>query len=518
MLPVAVVFAGTPLTAAGIVLAAVVLLTRYAYPIASLAIGAALGVAASFAPGPALLVLPWPVSVLLAYTAGRQVRDTRRAGAALATAGLVQIVASLAALLGQDRFTPAGAAVEFLAIALAAGLPGVTGMFHGQRDRTVEALHERNRLLERANLLGESRARMRERARIAGEMHDLLGHRLSLIVLHAGALEVRTRQSAPEVSEQADLLRVTSRTALDELRAVLGILRLDGSAAPDGTDSGVGTRVDVTRLVGESRDAGVPISLSWAGDDLAEADPGVRRAVHRIVREALANVHKHAPGATTTVTVTAGPDRVGLEVRNDLRPPAVPVPGSGLGLTGLRERVRLAGGTLTAGADTDADVFLVGVTLPRHPGPAAPDPTIDRVALEDRQMPGAAPGTEAGCSPEAARRSTPPMSKTTTKVALVAAGAGVVLCGGLGLGVYHLFQRTITAQTYQDIRPGDPQDQVRELTGGDTMVAREAVEGHGPDVPGGATCDHVLAAGFESVYRFCFTDGTLLRKDTIAVP
>ncbi|MDG5801443.1 histidine kinase dimerization/phosphoacceptor domain-containing protein [Streptomyces ossamyceticus] len=96
-------------------------------------------------------------------------------------------------------------------------------------------------------------------------MHDLLGHRLSLIVLYAGALELRTRTKAPEINEQADLLRTTSRTALDELRTVLGILRLDGAERLDDTERVVGTREDVGNLVTEAQHAGLPLTLSWSG-------------------------------------------------------------------------------------------------------------------------------------------------------------------------------------------------------------------------------------------------------------
>jgi signal transduction histidine kinase len=162
----------------------------------------------------------------------------------------------------------------------------------GERARRFEALRERNTILERANRLHAEQARLQEQARIAGEMHDLLGHRLSLISLYAGALEMGTRQGAPALSEQATLVRTTARTALDELRQVLGILKV---AAPrpdaDGHGDDAGTRADVSALVLASQRAGVPVQLEWDGEDLVGLDGRIRRAVHRVVREALTNVH-----------------------------------------------------------------------------------------------------------------------------------------------------------------------------------------------------------------------------------
>ena len=106
----------------------------------------------------------------------------------------------------------------------------------------------------------------------------------------------------------------------------------------------------------------------------------------------------------------------------------------------------------------------------------------------------------------------------TKKVALSVVGVVVVLCGGLGVGGYYLFQQSVSPQTYEKIRTGDAQDKVRELTGGGTAVAREAVKANQPAPPPSTTCDYVLVDGFESVYRFCFKDGKLAQKDEIKTP
>ncbi|MDX3481380.1 sensor histidine kinase, partial [Streptomyces scabiei] len=305
-----------PATAIGLLTAAVALICRFTRPVTSLLVGTGITTVALIWPSTTLSASLWPVSVLLAYAVGRQVPDTRRAVAALALATGWQTAAGLAdRILSGATPDPSDTGLNVVITVLTVVLPGAIGMLQGERARAMDALYERNTLLEHANLLGESQARMQERARIAGEMHDLLGHRLSLIVLYAGALEMRTRTVAPEINEQADLLRTTSRTALDELRGVLGILRLDGAERPDGTDATVGTREDVTGLAAEARHAHLPLTLTWHGDDLTDADAGTRRAVNRIVREALTNVHKHAPGAPTRLTVTVDAETVTVQVR-----------------------------------------------------------------------------------------------------------------------------------------------------------------------------------------------------------
>ncbi|WP_327346981.1 sensor histidine kinase [Streptomyces europaeiscabiei] len=355
---------GQPATAIGLLAVAVALLCRFIWPVISLLAGTGLAIVALIWPSMTLSAFLWPVSMVLAYAVGRQVPDTRRAVAALTLATGVQTAANIVEQVAGTEVGLRDVGLSVVVTVLLVVLPGAIGMLQGERARAMDALQERNALLERANLLGESQARIQERARIAGEMHDLLGHRLSLIVLYAGALEMRTRTAAPEINEQADLLRTTSRTALDELRTVLGILRLDGAEPPDGTESEVGTREDVLNLVTEAQHAGLPITLSWRGDDLTDADVGIRRAVNRIVREALTNVHKHAPGAPTRLTVTVDTEKLIINVRNAARPPAVPPPSSGLGLAGLRERARLAGGDFTVGTDPITGDHALTAELP----------------------------------------------------------------------------------------------------------------------------------------------------------
>jgi len=216
---------------------------------------------------------------------------------------------------------------------------------------------ERNDYLEHARLLTASTARSGTRAHIASEMHDVLSHRLGQLAVHAGALELAAARQAPELREQVELIRKTSAVAMEELREILGVLGATES------DEDAGTLADVERLVAASADAGVSVSLDWSGTDLADADARLRRAVHRVVREALTNVHKHAPSAQTRVAVHVA-DRVRVEVVNG---PSGEPRGAGTrrGLIGLEERVGLIGGSLHAGPF--AGGFRVAADLPSHP-------------------------------------------------------------------------------------------------------------------------------------------------------
>ncbi|MGI5505904.1 sensor histidine kinase [Lentzea sp. CA-135723] len=241
--------------------------------------------------------------------------------------------------------------------------PAVSGMLLGRRRPMVRLLQERNEYLERARALTAASARSDERAHIAGEMHDMLGHRLSLISIHAGALELTTASKAPQLHEQAELIRTTSSLAMAELREILGVLRTNPE--PESLDEDTGTRSDITALVEVSGAA-----LDWSGDDLHGADPRTRRAVHRVVREALTNAAKHAPSARTRVQVAVQNGRVRIQVLNG---PSSAGPGKGArrGLVGLEERVGLLGGSFSAGPPVEGG-FRVAADVPLHP-PAQAD-------------------------------------------------------------------------------------------------------------------------------------------------
>lgn len=245
--------------------------------------------------------------------------------------------------------------------------PAVSGMLLGRRKPMVRLLQERNEYLERARALTAASARSEERAHIAGEMHDMLGHRLSLISIHAGALELATATKAPQLHEQAELIRTTSSVAMAELREILGVLRTNPE--PESLDEDTGTRADISNLVESSVNAGISVSLTWSGDDLHDADPRVRRAVHRVIRESLTNVHKHAPKARTRVQVDVHNGRTRIQVVNG---PTTTTPGKGTrrGLIGLEERVGLLGGAFSAGPPLEGG-FRVAADIPLRPATQA---------------------------------------------------------------------------------------------------------------------------------------------------
>ncbi len=248
------------------------------------------------------------------------------------------------------------------------GLFVAVGAYIGTRRDLLASLRGRAERAEAERELRAEQARLAERARIAQEMHDVLAHKVSLIALHAGGLEVNAGMGPEKVEESAGLIRETARQAMEDLRQVLGVLRRDVSTAgedlapvPDASALG--------RLVDASRDAGVTVRTRFELPAVVPQPLG--RTVYRIVQEALTNVHKHARGAATEVVVT-GAAGEGVTVRvTNLRPVAAGslLPGSGSGLVGLRERVQLAGGTLSAGPAPDGG-WRVEAWLP---WPAATD-------------------------------------------------------------------------------------------------------------------------------------------------
>jgi signal transduction histidine kinase len=196
-------------------------------------------------------------------------------------------------------------------------------------------------------------------------MHDVLAHRISLITMHAGALAYRTDLPPEQIRTTAELIQTKSHEALTDLRQVLGVLRDDPSAlATAGVDEYVEppqpTLTDLAALVAEAQQSGTRVALSSTVTAAEGLSDQVGRTAYRIVQEGLTNARKHAPGATVTVTVTGSPDdgltvvvtnpeALGVAAAGTSTPAGRPgsvVPGAGLGLVGLRERAKLAGGTI----------------------------------------------------------------------------------------------------------------------------------------------------------------------------
>jgi len=226
----------------------------------------------------------------------------------------------------------------------------VGGMYIGSRRELLWTLRDRADRAEAEQSLRVEQAQFNERTRIAREMHDVLGHRISLISMHAGALAYRTDLTAAEKHQTAELIQATSREALSDLRQVLGVLR-EGDPSRSG-ERPQPTFGDLSSLVLESERAGMHIQYDERVVAVAEMPTQVGRTAYRIVQEGLTNVRKHAPGVTVVIQMSGSPEEgVRIRIRNPARSErgfrGVPTPGSGLGLVGLGERAKLAGGSLT---------------------------------------------------------------------------------------------------------------------------------------------------------------------------
>lgn len=208
-------------------------------------------------------------------------------------------------------------------------------------------------------------ARRQERERIAREVHDAMGHRLSLLNLHAGALEANAAAD-PRLAESAHLVRQSASDAMDDLRSLLDLLR-----EPMRDELAPAPLSKLAEVIQESFGAGQALSSSIFISDPDSADPALSRAVYRIVQELLTNARKHAPHEQVFLTVEGSPaSGVVIECRNRYAGGwGSSTSGSSRGLAGIKERVDLLGGTVAYGLD--GETFRVRVELPwRHAGPS----------------------------------------------------------------------------------------------------------------------------------------------------
>ncbi|MEV8254119.1 histidine kinase [Rhodoglobus sp. NPDC076762] len=245
----------------------------------------------------------------------------------------------------------------------------VTGMYIGGRRELWAATIEKAASAERELQAKLAEARANERSSIAREMHDVLAHRLSLVAVHAGALEYRTDLSAQQISESAGVLRSNAHLALTELRDVLGVLQ-QGVRLPDAeTVRPQPTLATIDELLAESVAAGSSINFqidSITKRDLVLLPDSLTRDLYRLLQESLTNARKHATAQPVDVRISGSPGAgIALWVSNPLASGlsvAASSPPSGLGLAGLEERARLAGGELVA--TRDLATFTVEVWLP----------------------------------------------------------------------------------------------------------------------------------------------------------
>ncbi|MEU7041599.1 histidine kinase [Streptomyces varsoviensis] len=359
--------------------AALWLRRRWPVPLAAVLVG--LSAVSQFVPGAAAVAL-FTVAV------HRPFRDTAWLG------GLAVATTIVYPLVRPDpdlSFGPAVLVGSMLYLAVIGW-----GMFVRSRRQLLLSLRERALRAEAEAGLRAERAQRLTRERIAREMHDVLAHRLSLLSVHAGALEYRPDAPPEQIAVAAGVVRSSAHQALEDLREVIGVLRApddaegDGDGDADGEGTGGGSRpqptlADVPRLVAEARLAGTEVSYESVaeagggmGADQAEGaaasvPAATGRTAYRIVQEGLTNARKHAPDAPVEVRIT-GAAGEGLRVavsnplaaRDDGRPApgasGSAIPGAGQGLIGLAERAQLAGGRLASGADGTA--FRLSAWLP----------------------------------------------------------------------------------------------------------------------------------------------------------
>ncbi|MYS88867.1 MULTISPECIES: histidine kinase [Streptomyces] len=317
----------------------------------------------------------WPLGLAVAMTAVTFVSDTAGGAGLIAlftlavhrpfryvawVGGINAAMAPLYYWMRPDPDIPYLVSVVFAAL-LTVAIVG-WGMFVRAKRQLMVSLRDRARRAETEARLRAEQAQRLAREAIAREMHDVLAHRLTLLSVHAGALEFRPDAHPAETARAAGVIRESAHEALQDLREIIGVLR---AAEPDDTGRPQPTLAALDTLVAESREAGMKVALDQRVGDAGIVPSSVGRTAYRIAQEGLTNARKHAPGTEVTVTVTGAPG-AGLTVcvHNPLPEGEVPpVPGSGQGLIGLTERATLAGGRLEHG-HTPEGGFEVRAWLP----------------------------------------------------------------------------------------------------------------------------------------------------------
>lgn len=296
------------------------------------------------------------IAVLVAvFSFGAYARQPRQivTGAAVLSVGF-------AAEVLHDRLTDAETDFGFwVAVAVFWGL----GRLFGQRLLRVAQLEQRAAQLEQDRDVNARAAVADERARIARELHDVVAHSVSVMVIQAGAALHTLKADDVDTAEALSSIETTGRQALVELRHMLGILRRADDEHSLTPMPGI---AQVMLLSEQMREAGLPVEVRVEGEPTT-LPPGIDLAAYRIVQEALTNTLKHAGAAHASVTISYGAHALELEIRDDGRPGALTGDGTGHGLVGMRERVALYGGVLNAGRSTDGG-FGVRARLPLNGG------------------------------------------------------------------------------------------------------------------------------------------------------
>ncbi|GGQ43886.1 sensor histidine kinase [Streptomyces mutabilis] len=466
-------------------------------PLAAFVLAAGVSLAAA----PALFTVSYgPALGVFALLLGLRAPRARPAVAAFVALGLVGT--ARIALVGVDP--PPEWLVMTGTLLFGCVFPWLCGRYWRQSRALAEAGWLRAARLEDEQRHAEERARLRERARIAQDMHDSLGHELSLLALRAAALQVSPGLADDHRAAAADL-RAAAADATDHLHRIIGVLREDDDPVPL-----VPAGENVEELVARAAESGLPVRWERPRDTAHAPEPGgvAGRLLHRVVREALTNAARHAPGAPVVVAVEDQGHGTAVTVTNGpATQDAAPSQG-GSGLLGLRAAVTSAGGDFRAGPHGEG--FRVRAYVP------AQQPTTS-------SLPPAAPTASATATTPTT--STTPFTHARRRVALglgAAAGAGAVLVGAaFGWYAYTETHSVLTPAAYAELSAGMPYGEVAPVL--PDREAHDPPTDRAPAPPPGAHCVHYRASGELLVsidhFRLCFDDrgeqGKLIAKDVV---
>jgi signal transduction histidine kinase len=325
-------------SAVAVVATTVPLAWRSAYPVAAVAVtsgGLLLAVLLGFPAGD--LIVPYVAPLVALYSVG--LRSSRRG---ILAAGVVAL-AAFAVVVAES---PSEEVSEFAYIAVGVVAALAVGLAVRQLGFETDTLAARAAEAERSREQAARAAVAAERARIARELHDVIGHSISVMGVQAGAVR---RVLPPELEREREALlgvERVGRDAVTEMRRLLGFLRPAEGLDPDSAPTPTLERLD--DLVAELRRAGLAVDLVVEGD-LADLSAGRALTAYRILQEALTNALRHAPGARVQAVLRRTPDELVIEVEDDGSNGSAVASGGGYGLVGMRERLALYGGTLEAG-------------------------------------------------------------------------------------------------------------------------------------------------------------------------
>ncbi|MGW0602035.1 sensor histidine kinase [Streptomyces sp. NPDC002776] len=474
-------------------------------------------------------------TVVLSFVAGRRV--TRLWHAHLVFLGVAAAGILLVNLFAEPKDWLSLLLTEFFTCVL----PWWAGNWWRQRSDLTRAGWERAEQLEWKGRFVAEQARLRERARIAQDIHDSLGHELSVMALLAGGLEL-ARGLTDEQRQTMKQLRERCTMATERLHEVIGLLR------EDSTPSLRPAHESIADLVRRFERSGMPVRFIEDGGGLRRPPLLAELAAYRVVQEALTNATKHAAGAPITVRLSHRADDTVVSVFNE--PPSgggePAAPGSRMGLIGLDERVRLAGGTLRAGPRRGG--FEVRAELPHEPsaralpveeahgedaggtGPDATGPDADGtrggpdpLGPEEEQLldsPAKGARSRRSASRTALARARARVRRNARRAALLPVLLGAALVLALtGLYVFTSAMTSLSPEDYSRLRLGESRQDLASVLP-ERRIRKPPPVVTEPPAPLGTACEYYRAADSvlsftDTLYRLCFKDDVLVAKDTL---